>query len=84
MQPLYSQEGDSEVGIQPTGPKEGKLRPQQSAAPALVPGALDLTPEFPGQHSSDLEGGAACVPPAKCSHRGGALAHPVPGLGGEG
>lgn len=59
------------MAIQPEGPKEGKLRPQPSAAPALGPAALDLTPKFPGQLSSDLEGGAAFAPPVECSHHGG-------------
>lgn len=56
---------------QPKGTK-GKLSPQQSAAPGRDASFLDLTPEFPGQLSSDLEGRTLFpVPPAERSHHGG-------------
>lgn len=36
-----------------------------------MPAAPELTPEFPGQLSSDLEGSAASLPPAERFHHRG-------------
>ena len=47
------------MGIQPKGTEEGIPRPSNPQHLALIPAALDLTPEFSGQLSSDLEGRTA-------------------------